>query len=196
MEDLLLRSAVEYEKLMDTEYLFHFGRKGNLYNVTLTFPKDCFHHIAGLKKLSNTYLRKRPRGEIFDRIRAGLITEKVLTDDPSEAEVRARLQLTANLKNILESDNLEYLFHAGRAPFPTRIEADYLFVTYIQEKEAFLFLSKPEDSESCFCRSLFFKKTSDYSQGQPKLTLLYKGRKNLLTGETEALYGIPRSGSK
>ena len=193
MEDILFHAASEYSKLMETEYFFQCGKKGKLYTINLAFPKDCFHHIAGLKKLCNTYIRKRPRTEIFDKIMNREITQQVLTNEGPYEEVQERLTLTANLKTILESNNTEYLFIPRNFPFRTKIQADFLFVTKIERRDAFLFIAKDEKRNIYFCRSVFFKKNKDYTCGQPKLTLLYKERKNIANGESTKLYGKIRT---
>lgn len=57
----------------------------------------------------------------------------------------------------------------------------------MEARKIFLFIDKKVD-EKYFCRSFFPESTRDFAKGQPKYTLLYKAKTDLLTQKTRVLY--------
>lgn len=69
------------------------------------------------------------------------------------------------------------------------IKADYLLEGDSNSIPAFLFLGKRnKDEKEQMCRTFFEKKDKDYTEGQPRYTLLKKEKRNLLTGEVIVQY--------
>lgn len=49
MCDLLKKSALAYQALAEYEYTLVCGRKGVLTSVTILFPINAYHHLAGFQ---------------------------------------------------------------------------------------------------------------------------------------------------
>lgn len=190
-DDLLLRAARAYDDLTKYEYYLQLGKKGVTRNVHLRFPAEAFHHAAGLKKLNDSTMLKESRKKIFQDILNGTITYNVVSTDLSCNEVSQRLELISNLQSLLDGDGIHFIFCSNKLPFYSRIDADYLVQVDVNGKIAYLFLSK-YSLDSYFCRSLFYKNKQDYTINQPKLTLLYKSKKDLVSKSEKILYGYRR----
>ena len=57
--DLLTEAANSYLRLINYEYEFVLGKKGELVNILLKFQEDNFFHLAGLHKLKDIYAISR-----------------------------------------------------------------------------------------------------------------------------------------
>lgn len=69
------------------------------------------------------------------------------------------------------------------------IKADYLLESDANSISAFLFIGKRnKDEKEQMCRTFFEKSGKDYTEGQPRYTLLKKEKRNLLTGEVIVQY--------
>ena len=51
--DLLKESALAFQRLLEYEYHFVIGRKGQLREFKLGFDRADFHHLVGLHKLKD-----------------------------------------------------------------------------------------------------------------------------------------------
>ena len=52
----------------------------------------------------------------------------------------------------------------------------------------YLFIEKRDDPGKQYCKSFIQENNIDYTYGQTKMTLLYKEKINIKTGETEIQY--------
>lgn len=52
----------------------------------------------------------------------------------------------------------------------------------------YIFIAEHKDTGKYFCRSFFPKEKKDYTEGQPRYTMLYKEKRNMATGEIAVQY--------
>lgn len=76
------------------------------------------------------------------------------------------------------------------------IQADYLLQNDFKGTSVYLFLAHRSREETQVCRTFFPKTDKDYTQGQPRYTLLKKEKHNIITGEIVVQYDrLTRSNS-
>ena len=89
--------------------------------------------------------------------------------------------LPATFSFVKPALELDFLF-AGL------IEADYLLSTPFENSDIYIFIAEHKDTGKYFCRSFFPKEKKDYTEGQPRYTMLYKEKRNMATGEIAVQY--------
>ena len=93
----------------------------------------------------------------------------------------------ALIEQLLDDNRLIFRYNAKLNQF-SLIEADYLLSTPLENSDIYIFIAEHKDTGKYFCRSFFPKEKKDYTEGQPRYTMLYKEKKNLTTGETIIQY--------
>ena len=68
MSDILLNSAIDFNKLLDIHYLLTFGHKNKITNLTISFNMNNFCHLAGFHKLKDMHHLKRDAAYNFNQI--------------------------------------------------------------------------------------------------------------------------------
>ena len=77
--DLLKKCALSFQKLLEYEYHFVIGRKGQLREFRLGFDKADFHHLAGLHKLKDiAQIQHGMRDKIFEKKLNGNISMNLI----------------------------------------------------------------------------------------------------------------------
>lgn len=177
----LQECAGAYKNLTDFRYNLVIGRKGKTEFLRVEFRKVDFHHLAGLHKLADlNHIRSMNRENCFDDILSGKISDVEIKSSNFFQEIEKRIELCAHIEECFDDNELVFKFNKNQSW--TQIQAKYLLVTLIENKEKYIFLDNVKD-EIYYCRSLFPKTTVDYTKGQPKYTLLYKEKENKSTGE-------------
>lgn len=186
--DLLLECAATLKKLMNFQYCFTLGRKGQLKEIILSFSETDFHHLVGLHKLKDITIARANRSFVFRDILAGRITYDTLMKSIFIDEILSRLQTFPKLEALLDNDQLVFRYNKKQYPY-SAIESEFLLKmgdgTLLDI--SFLFLDKSEQGVY-FCRSFFPMERTDYTKEQMQYTLLKKEKRNLITGQIELQY--------
>ena len=187
--DLLCECALAFQKLLDYEYNFVIGRKGQRREFSLTFEKSDFHHLLGLHKLKDIQqLQRGMREKIFDSIICGEITQELIQKSAYYLQMNQRISPLAGLEKMLDDNNIIFRYNEKVHKF-SLIKADYLLEGQAEEIPSFLFLGKRDNDERRqMCRTFFVKQDMDYTIGQAQYTLLRKVKTNLLSGEVVVQY--------
>lgn len=172
--DLLLECAATLKKLMNFQYCFTLGRKGQLKEIVLSFSETDFHHLVGLHKLKDITIARANRSFVFRDILAGRITYDTLMKSIFIDEILSRLQTFPKLEALLDNDQLVFRYNKKQYPY-SAIESEFLLKmgdgTLLDI--SFLFLDKSEQGVY-FCRSFFPMERTDYTKEQMQYTLLKK----------------------
>lgn len=187
--DLLRECAVAFQRLLGYEYHFVIGRKGQTREFYVTFQTSDFHHIAGLHKLKDiAQIQQGMREKVFEKIISGKILQILIEKGEYYELIQGRLLLLRELENILDDNKTVFRYNEKANKF-SLIKADYLLEGYIRMMPVYLFLGKRSNEEpNQMCRTFFGKGDKDYTQGQPRYTLLKKEKKDVQTGETVVQY--------
>ena len=188
MSDKLQRCALAFQKLIDTQYEFIIGRKGQMSKIILNFSETEFVHLAGLHKLvDNEFFRTASRKKVFDYALEGKISYDTLTKSENFDFVKERIEYFEFLENMLDRNDIIFKYNAKRNVF-SLIQADYLLQSEHTGRDIYIFLDRLEDTDLHFCRSFFPKGDKDFTAGQTKYTFLYKEKINKNTGQSEIQY--------
>lgn len=189
--DSILKTAQAFENLLDFEYHITVAKKGKTSDFRISFSSDDFHHLAGLHKLADNYALIRDRQSAHELALSGLITDKDLQKSAfyEEEAAESRLWALRNLEALLDSHETVFRFITKLCK-GTRIKADWLLEHEIESQPVYVFLGARQGDipGALSCRSLFPKKSKDYTAGQPRFTLLRKEKRRLSTKETFVLY--------
>lgn len=186
--DLLLQCAQEFERLISFQYHIIIGRKGKTLEFAISFQPSDFHHLAGLHKLKdNVRFQTGKRADILKEILAGKLTLLQAQQSIFFHEAEPRLAPLSSLEFFLDSNEIIFRFHPKILSF-SAIQADYLLQNTYKGTPVYLFLSKRTGEDTQVCRTFFPKSSKDYTEGQPRYTLLYKEKRNLVSGETLIQY--------
>jgi hypothetical protein len=98
--DLLQQSAWAFQHLLEYEYHFMIGRKGQMREFYLNFDKADFHHLAGLHKLKDiAQIQQGMRNRIFDRILSGEISLSLIEKSAYYGQMSQRILPLTGLEN-------------------------------------------------------------------------------------------------
>lgn len=185
--DKLYECASAYQKLLDVRYKIILGRKGKLTELYIDFEPVYFHHLIGLHKLSDLRISRANRETVFQNILAGKITYNFIEQSKYFHIIRRRFSPFADFEKLLDQNTLIFRYNARLNQFSV-IEADYLLSTPHEGTDIYIFIAKGQNKDGYFCRSFFPKEGKDYTESQPRYTMLYKEKINLATGETVVQY--------
>lgn len=183
----LYECAHSYQRLLNVTYKIILGRKGKLTELFIIFDPSHFHHLIGLHKLVDLRISRANREAVFRDV----LDEKITYNSVSQSNyfhiIHNRFSPFSNLEKLLDQNTLVFRYNRKSNPFST-IEADYLLSTPYKENDVYIFIAKSNCAGRYFCRSFFPKKERDYTESQPRYTMLYKEKHNLATGEIIVQY--------
>ena len=181
--DLLKKCALSFQKLLEYEYHFVIGRKGQLREFRLGFDMADFHHLAGLHKLKDiAQIQQGMREKIFEKILQGDISMRLLKKSSYYSQMEGRILPLTGLERFLDDNQMIFRYNEKIRKFSV-IKADYLLEGNANLIPSYLFLgARKEDEKEQMCRTFFRIKDKDYTEGQPKYTLLKKEKVHLPTG--------------
>ena len=183
--DMLQQCAENFSRLLSYQYHIIIGRKGKMREFTITFDAADFHHLAGLHKLRDIIrFQTGERDDIFHDILAGKLTLRQAGKSAFFQEMESRLKPLAGLEAFIDSNEIIFRYNAKANVF-SAISADYLLQNDFAGNPVYLFLAQRTGADTQVCRTFFPKAAKDYTEGQPRYTLLKKEKRNLITGETE-----------
>ena len=186
--DLLQKCASEFERLISYQYHIMIGRKGRRLEFIISFNRADFHHLAGLHKLKdNVSFQTGKREDIMRKILQGRLTLLQAKQSEFFKKMEPRLPYLSELERFLDSNEIIFRYNPKIHIF-SAIEADYLLQNTHNGIPIYLFLAQRTGENTHVCRTFFPKSLKDYAEGQPRYTMLYKEKKNLVTGETVVQY--------
>ena len=175
-----------YKSLLNTEYKIIIGRKGIATELNVFFQKDHCYHLMGLQYLKDIPQFNGKRETIFDRILEGKITQEQAEKSQFYKEISDRIKYFPYLEALFDSNDTIFKYNERVNNFSI-IEADYLMKNTIADRKIFVFLANDQDNRY-YCKSFFPYGGRDYSQNQPRWTLLYKEKLNKAEGTSKILY--------
>jgi len=185
--DKLQKCAKAFEQLLEIQYRIIIGRKGKSTELVIGFSKLDFHHLMGLGKLKDLRIAKRNRALVFDEILNGSTTYKTLTESRYLPQIENRFEPLSLIEQLLDDNRLIFRYNEKLNQF-SLIEADYILSTPFDTTDIYIFIAEHKEAGRYFCRSFFPKEKKDYTESQPRYTMLYKEKCNLTTGKTIVQY--------
>ena len=187
--NLIQECAHTFQTLLNYQYHFVIGRKGQIKEFYLTFEKSDFHHLLGLHKLRDiAQIQQGMREKIFDKIIDGTISMELIEKSSYFEQMKERIIPLCDLEKMLDDNDTIFRYNEKVQKY-SLIKADYLLEGNANSIPSFLFLGKRnEKEEEQMCRTFFKIGDKDYTLGQPKYTLLKKEKTNLATGKTIVQY--------
>lgn len=187
--DILQACALAFQGLLAYEYHFVIGRKGKMREFYLNFNEADFHHLAGLHKLKDiAQIQRGMREKIFNQILIGKIPLSLIEKSVYYDKMKGRILPLTDLEGMLDDNQMIFRYNEKVHKY-SLIKADYLLEGQANLIPAFLFLGKRTDNEEeQMCRTLFKIEKMDYTQGQPRYTLLKKEKKHLPSGTVTIQY--------
>lgn len=186
--DLLQQCSQEFERLIPYQYHIIIGRKEKTLEFTISFDRADFHHLAGLHKLrDNLRFQTGKRSDIMKEILDGHLTLSNAEQSAYFEEMKPRLLPLSHLEHFLDSNEIIFRYNAKVHTF-SMIQADYLLQNDFEGTPVYLFLAQRSGEDTQVCRTFFPKTEKDYTEGQPRYTLLKKEKRNMTTGEITIQY--------
>lgn len=172
LQSVLMRSAVAYQRLTAYDYKITAGRKGEKTEISLSFPEDAYHHLAGFQ-----YARIQALSEQKTALRRVLSTSG-LHEQLCRSGFKHwdRIESLITLQERLESNRFVFHYKTHETPF-SRINADYLLTW-----DNVLFFINDAKPVS------IFQSSNDYSRACPKLTVLAIERTERRSSRVEVVY--------
>ena len=190
---ILYESALAYRNLLNMEYCFVLGRKGQTSEICIAFTKYEFSHLAGLHKLEDRPGVKTKRDVLFDLILQQHPSCSSLCTSIFYPAIEPRVQLLKHLETILDDNRTVFRYNRKTIGFDSKLSADYILyndaVSECGGVPSYVFLDKSTNEKGQhYCRSLFPEDATDYTLNQPKYALLYKEKRNRITGSHDVLF--------
>ena len=187
--DLLKECALSFQKLLEYEYHFVIGRKGQLREFRLGFDRADFHHLVGLHKLKDiAQIQQGMREKIFEKILQDDISMELIEKSSYFNQMEGRMIPLTGLEQFLDDNQMIFRYNEKIHKFSV-IKADYLLEGNANRIPSYLFLgARNEDEKEQMCRTFFRIEDKDYTEGQPKYTLLKKEKVHLPTGNVVIQY--------
>ncbi len=188
----LLQSLFAYKRILEYSYHFVIGRKNQKVDITLSFSKKDFFHLAGLQYLDIREL-KNDREKIFHKIEHESDFLNLILNSSNYSQILERVKFVAELEKFLDCNRTIFKFNNHASAF-SLINADFILKNSNTTQNMYVFISKVgKGSDTYFCRSAFTRDRSekDYTAGHTSYTLLYKEKINLITNEKQILYARP-----
>ena len=182
------RNAKAFAKLLDVEYIFYLGYKGICKKVVLRFEKKDFHHLEGIGQLKDLMIHSEPAAAVFDMAINGEIEECHLKSSTEFDKnfVGRKIDHLYLLEEFIDNNDLvfNYIKHMTQG---SNIQAKIFLYKDMNGKDIYLFLDSTNDNEYYYPRSFVVAPELDYKVGQYKYTVLWKEKRNRITGESEVL---------
>lgn len=182
------RNANSYAKLLNIEYIFYLAYEGKCKKIILRFSKENFHHLEGLGQLKDTVWHSMPSRVTFTKSCKGEITEESI--NTSSYYERCKVINKVDHLYLLESfiDNNDVVFnYIKRKNERTSIQAKIFLYKDFNGQEIYLFLDAASAEDYYYPKSFVVSPEVDYKIGQNKYTVLWKEKRNRITGESEVL---------
>ena len=188
---ILKERAEAFKKLFDIQYKIILGRKGKTVEFIVSFEKEHFFHLIGLHKLKDISYPTKNKGKLFDIILNEDITyEMVKKSDYFSSNkkdkypgIEDRINSLIKLEEILDSNYLTFKYNKHHMRW-SDIKFKYVFESVGYEIPIYIFIDEISSEGNMGCVSMFPKFINNYTNRQTNMTLLYKEKINLKTGES------------
>lgn len=202
MNDNIYKAAVEFQRLMNCEFRFVIGAKGQKIEVPLRFDEYSFHHLCGIHKLKDIIKSNINREEFFNKVLNASISDTELKNSKFYVKegVGDRIKCVVELSKLLENVQEVYKFNSKANPV-SKINGDILFKWLSNEGKNIYFVLKRDfySEGQYFGLSIFSRLQSerDFAARHTRQTLLFVSRtpltadKQLIKDKEEVLYQRP-----
>lgn len=177
-DDILYKSAVNYQTMLNIGYKIVLGRKGKPYYIDLNFYMESFFHLIGLQHLTDLEQLKGNKERIYKEILAKITTYEDIKKSIhfEEWKIKERITYLDYLEEMLDKNEITFLINSKEYVKYTKIKADYLF-EYLLSSDTTLYFFSVKDSFSkipneCVGCSFFKRGLRDYKTGTIPTTLL------------------------
>ncbi len=188
--NILEQCVQAFEKIFYVNYHFQISKSKNLLDLTLEFEKSDFKHLVGLQNLRDIAMSRNSE-KVFDDIKNNKIKYAIIeksdfyyNSNDSYADVSSRMNHFPQLAEYIENENLVLKYVKKRNPY-SKIDADYVIESTIDEVTVYLFLRQKSNGNYCVC-SFFLKDKVQYA-GEPAYWML-KEKIDLTNNMTEIIY--------
>lgn len=173
--DILQQAALSFQKLFEFDYHVKAGRKGKLFEVTLFFNSDNFHHLLGLHKLNDlpNISAHTNKASLFKNIIDGSLTHADIKMSLNYNEIDKRLTNFDRVENILKIDN-EVILRFDQNKAHTSIDANLLIYEHFNNDYLHLFFGpfNTEYPNKLVPKSFIIRNDMQYINRQERYTLL------------------------
>lgn len=189
MDDILLKSAMEWNQLCDTHFRITYGLKGKLHVIDIGFAPEDYYHLAGFHYAQGVMSNFRGHGRALRLVLDGKITiDRLKMSEHYEDRIEPRLLALCHLGESLRSQFCLLSFDRSRYPFATDIKADYLIASDL-DGVYYTFLVGSSNNEYGYkCCSIFRQDSRDYTTRQTKLAVLKTEKLDVNNGQWTVLY--------
>lgn len=168
MADYLLQSALVYAALMNVQYRLVLGKKNREYTITLSFPADGYHHLAGFQ-YARGIMALRNKQEALNNIRNGTVTSELLITAGCYTDIEKRCKAICWIPDLMRENR--FVFHYnGRGPIGSRINAKYVLTYDADEGMTHFFING--DDALLAPASIFIAEPDHYTRNCPRMTTL------------------------
>lgn len=186
--DKLQKRAIAFKRLLDYEYKIILGRRGETTEIVIGFEKTDFPHLIGLHKLTDVLNGNIATEKLFDDCVKGKISCEKISQSSFFDVLGNRFEYFDKLEQMLDSNEIVFKCNTNQMARFSRIVADFELKNVLEELIFYLFIEKRDDSGKQYCKSFIQENDIDYTYGQTKMTLLYKEKINVKTGNAEIQY--------
>lgn len=184
MSDILLESALVYEKLMDIKYHITIARKQRLEHLIISFPQESYHHLAGFQYVGISQLQNRKSA--LKTILNQIVTESHIKSAGTFECIAGRLKSIALLPELLENGRLVFHYR-GHEPKWSDIKADYLATMKVCNESILLFTTQNNANEQIPV-STFTRNDNDYTRFCPSYKVLQVEKESISDGKRTLMY--------
>lgn len=188
MNDILLLAALNYQKLLNIQYVFVFGHKNKEYIVKLKFEQEYFYHLVGFQHMRDLtqYKRYKRSNALLDVLNKKITIDNIKRSMCYFSDIEPRLKALVNLEYLLDGDFETVLFEKKNYPFHTEIDAEYINRAILptnKEAQFFFTLNKisANNENEYFCITTFEKEQRDFFVGT-RYDLIYKKKIDNIKG--------------
>lgn len=187
----LKQAALSFEKLLDIEYKIILGRKNKETEFLIGFSKDHFFHLVGLQKLTDIDFPTENKGDLFDLILKGEITDDFISKSSKfDSILKERLDPFIDIVDIMDTNSLIFKFNRGHYNW-SNMRCKFILENIEPDKTIYVFIDSDEDIlmdgekvTKMFCRSFFLKGATDFTARSTSMALIYKEKINKKTNES------------
>lgn len=182
------RNAKSFLRLLDIEYIFYLGYKGQCKKVILRFEKKNFHHLEGIGQLTDIIIHSEPADKVFNMAINGEIEEKILQSsvEYEKCFVERKLNHLYLLEEFIDNNDLVFNYIKKKTK-GSNIQAKIFLYKDMSGQDIYLFLDSSNEDEYYYPRSFVVAPELHYKAGQYKYTVLWKEKRNRKTGESVML---------
>lgn len=176
MGDLLKQSAEAYKQLSLYRYRFLLGRKSQLYRFEISFPDECYWHLAGLHKMHVEAFKNRKKALYT------ILTGSFRSPASANPVLTGRWRGICSLQALIETNKI--VFHYSGHEFSgSRICADYVL-----SNDEFMFFIADAAPVNIFEPNL---NQLEQLKRCPRLTTLKIERVHIISGEIVEVFCSP-----